>query len=316
MNGQTGSLEAVVFGVAAMDLVVQVDHLPAADELVLAQGYEYYPGGSGANVAVGMARLGRRVGFWGPLGVGPDAQALVAAFEVEPVDCSACPQASQSQARCIITVDKQGERTIVALGGAGKVNSAQELDLAYLCRGRVLMVTEYCGEIALAALKAGRAAGTVNFYNPGGTAVAAGFSYLAELLPWVDVLQLSRTEIGHLLPGCQPEKAAWRLRQAGVQVVVITLGAAGAWIAFAEELVHIPAMRGLPVVDTTGAGDAFAAGLVCGYLEGKTWPEAARLANAVAALKLGARGARSGLPYRSAVESILAAGKNAEAGCI
>ena len=63
----------------------------------------------------------------------------------------------------------------------------------------------------------------------------------------------------------------------------------------------IPALPPPKIVDTTGAGDAFAAGVVTGYLEGLNWEESVRLGSAVAAIKIGYMGARSGLPDRETV---------------
>ena len=79
-----GKLDAVVVGGAAVDLVAQVDELPQRDSLVLARAFERFPGGSAANVAVGLARLGRRVGFVGKLGDDEHGQLLLAASSWKP----------------------------------------------------------------------------------------------------------------------------------------------------------------------------------------------------------------------------------------
>ena len=301
-------LEVVVVGVAAMDLVARVDALPGPDELVVASSHAMYPGGAGANVAVGLSRLGRRTGFWGVLGTGPDARVLADAFAAGQVDDTACPGDELPQVRCLITIDGRGERTIVVLQGAGKIERPDGLNLPYVCQGRAVVLTDYTAEIGLAVLQAAFSAGTLAFYNPGGAVVSQGLELLEPLLPLTDVLLLSRTEAGKLLPGLGYQAAARWFLNAGAGVVIITLGAEGAFIARPAAHSLVPALAGLPVVDSTGAGDAFTAGLVCAFLEGKSWEEAVRFANIVAALSTGRVGARSGLPLRAAVEPYLAPG--------
>jgi sugar/nucleoside kinase (ribokinase family) len=91
----------------------------------------------------------------------------------------------------------------------------------------------------------------------------------------------------------------------GLLVVVETLGPEGALVASGAGLVRVPSFDVPDAQDTTGAGDGFAAGLIAGFLEGLDWEEAARMGCAVAALKIRHVGARSGLPSREEVRSLL-----------
>jgi adenosine kinase len=84
-------------------------------------------------------------------------------------------------------------------------------------------------------------------------------------------------------------------------IVIETVGSEGTLMYENGRLVKIPALQPPKVVDTTGAGDAFAAGVVTGYLEGMDWEDSIRLGSAVAAIKIGFLGARSGLPDRETV---------------
>jgi sugar/nucleoside kinase (ribokinase family) len=98
-----------------------------------------------------------------------------------------------------------------------------------------------------------------------------------------------------------PTEAARLLGQEGPPVVVETLGKQGAMVMAKERITRCPAFPVAGVRDSTGAGDALAAGLVAGFLEGLDWEASARLGNAVAALKISLVGARSGLPTRDEV---------------
>ena len=151
----TSNLQVVVLGGAAVDLVARVEALPKKDSLVLARSCEKFPGGSAANVAVGVARLGYRVGFVGKLGDDENGQLLLRAFEDEGVDTqSLIVEPGQATATCFIGVDDHGDRIIFALPGGSLIKDIGELDLAYLRGSRVLYIGPSYVEVAAAAVAA------------------------------------------------------------------------------------------------------------------------------------------------------------------
>jgi sugar/nucleoside kinase (ribokinase family) len=124
-------------------------------------------------------------------------------------------------------------------------------------------------------------------------------------LEQVDVLLVSRTEAAEWTGLASPAEAIRQLGRMGPPVVIQTLGAEGAMVLANGRTTEVPAFPGPPARDTTGAGDAFAAGLIAGFLEGLDWEAAARMGCAVAALKIRRVGARSGLPGWDEVRSLL-----------
>jgi ribokinase len=88
--------------------------------------------------------------------------------------------------------------------------------------------------------------------------------------------------------------------------VIVTLGGDGALVLDAEGARHVPAMTAGPVVDTTGAGDAFNGGLACALAEGQGLDEALRFATAFAALSVTKQGTAASMPARAEVEALLA----------
>ena len=283
-----------MLGGAAVDLVARVEELPQRDSLVLARSFERFPGGSAANVAVGLARLGRRVGFVGKLGDDEHGRLLLAAFEEEGVDTrGVLVEAGRPTATCFIAVDDRGERMIVALPGAAVIEKIEELDLDYVRGARAVYIGPSYTEVAAAAAR--ESGGTV-FYAPGGA--HGPVESLSPILERTDVLLVSRPEALALTGQSAPDEAARVLREMEPQVVVETLGPEGALVASGAGLFRVPSFDVPDAQDTTGAGDAFAAGLIAGFLEGLNWAEAARMGCAVAALKIRHVGARSGLPTR------------------
>jgi ribokinase len=307
VNDQISNLQVVVLGGAAVDWVARVEALPRKDSIVLARSCEKFPGGSAANVAVGVARLGYRVGFVGKLGDDENGRLLLQAFEYEKVDTQALiVERGRATATCFIGVDAHGDRIIFALPGASIIENVEELDLAYLRGSRVLYIGPAYAEVATAALAAAREGGSTIFYAPGGDWGADGLAYIRPLLEQVDVFIMSRTEAQALTGLDSPAEAARLLCDMGPPLVIETLGLEGVLVASGTGLAQVPAFDVPDVRDTTGAGDAFAAGLIAGFLEGLDWEAAARMGCAVAALKIQHVGARSGLPTREKVASFMA----------
>ena len=308
LSAQAGpELDAVVLGGAAMDLVARVEVLPPKDGLAVARTYTRFPGGSAANVAVGIARLGHRVGFAGKMGDDEDGRLLIRAFEDEGVDTRAIiTETGRPTATCFIGLDAQGDRIIFVLPGASLVETVSELDRAYVSRGRVLFVGPAYTEVATAAVSAAHDRGATTFYAPGGAWGPDGLAGIQPVLELADVLIVSHTEATALTGQSSPEEALQTLSGMGLPVVVVTLGQQGALVSAGAGTTVVPALSVTGARDTTGAGDAFAAGLVAGYLEGLDWEASARLGSAAAALKIQHLGARSGLPTREQAASFVA----------
>jgi ribokinase len=300
-------LDAIVLGAAAMDMLAWVDRLPEKDSIVLAKRAEMQPGGSGANVAVALARLGLKTGFVAKLSQDENGRILRQAFADAGVDISSCLiVAEMPTALCFIAIDQAGDRSMVALGGAGPVETPDELDLDYLALARLIYLTDVELPIIDAVAELAMKQSSYLVLSPGGLISARGLSYLASLLPKPDLWLLSRSEALDLLPSSSPEDVPAILCRQGAKSVAVTLGKQG--VAYARDGYTLlrPAFPATKVVDTTGAGDAFAGGLLAGLLLGKPVEESLRYGSAAAACKVELAGARGGLPSMAQVEKLLA----------
>jgi len=306
MIPSTPGLDVVVLGAAAMDMLAWVDHLPVKDGITLARKVELQPGGSGANVAIAAARLGLKVGFIARIGSDENGQILLNEFAREKVDTSACHIVEDHPtAICFITIDSNGDRSMVALGGAGPVENCEELDRDYLSRARLFYITDAGHDILQFTAGIALAKNNLLVYSPGGIMTAGGLENLVGVLPGVDVLLLSQSEANSLLPDHPPELAARKLFARGARNVVITLGKQGVVCVTPEQSFSLPVFPVDPVVDTTGAGDALAGGLIAGLLFGDSLKEAIRYGCAAAAIKIAQPGARTGLPTREEINHFL-----------
>lgn len=295
-----------VLGAAAVDITIRVKEFPSPDGIVMAERQESSPGGSGGNVAEGIARLGYPVRFLGVIGDDENGRLLRGSFETSGVDTRFIRIAKgERTASCFIAVNRKGERLIFSLGGTAIFTRPEELDLATLKDASVLYIADAFPEVALSAVQALPAeARTV--YCPGGLMVNLGKAFYEPVLAKVDVAAFNRVEAQAVTGMADPQEALIRLTEMGVRIAVITCGAEGAVFCENGKQIHISAVPVFNIADTTGAGDAFSAGLVAGMLEGFSMADCVRLACEVAAHKIQFQGAREGLPYRNEIARLAA----------
>jgi len=271
-----------VCGSVNMDVFGYVERLPAPGETLRGSRPVYAPGGKGANQAVAAARLGADVRFFGTLGDDRFGETLAAALDGDGIDLEGLRRCGDPTGVALILVADDGQNQIVVLSGANdRVEPpAPDPDAA-------VWLTQ--AEVPLAAvegtLAAARQTGALAVVN----AAPAG-RLPADLVARFDVAIVNETEIEALGPD-RPRN------------VVLTLGAAGARIL--PDGPSLPALSA-QVVDTTGAGDALAGGLVAGLAEGQTLADALRLGLATASLCVERYGCQPAMPARAEVDARLA----------
>lgn len=254
---------------------------------------ERHGGGQGANVAAWLAACGGPVTFVGRVGDDPFGHEAVAALEAAGVDAHVEFDPGRPTGTCLVLVDPGGERTMVPDPGA---NDALELgDLpegAHLHLAGYTLLREGSRAAGIRALALARERGMTTSLDPSSAAPLATVG-AARFLEWsvpVDLL-LPNADEAALLSGHSDADHAARALTAAATEVVVKLGAAGAAWSGGTEVRRRPAEK-VEVVDTTGAGDAFAAGLLSAWRPGGD-PEAALAAGcrlaARAVAKPGAR---------------------------
>ncbi len=258
-------------------------------------------GGSAANTAACLASLGAPVEFIGKVaddGLGEvfahDIRAAGVRFEVAPAPADSGP----GTGRCLVMVTPDAEKTMCTSLGVGAYLQPEDIDGAAISAARVLYLEGYlCGKdetseaVDVAVASAHRAGTMVAFSASDPAWVHLHLDELTALLDRVDILFANEPEaLG--LSGCSDLDDAVQALAKRCPTVAVTLGKKGCVVAGTDGLVTIPARPVDHVVDTTGAGDSFAAGFLYGVINDLGPEVSARIGSLAAAEIVSHIGAR------------------------
>jgi len=300
MNGK----KILVAGSSNTDMVIKTNNFPAPGETILGGRFLMNAGGKGANQAVAAARLGGFVTFVGKIGDDIFGRQAVQQLKDEGINVDfVAVDPENPSGVALITVDSKGENSIVVAPGSNGTLSSADFDkaIAELEDSEfVLMQLEIpiptVEHIARLAVQKHKKV----VLNP---APAAKLS--DELLKNLYIITPNETE-AELLTGIKVTdeqsalKAATQLHKKGVEVVIITMGSAGAFLLSNGKYEIISAPK-VEAIDTTAAGDTFNGALVVALSEGKTIEESIAFANKAAAISVTRIGAQSSVPYRKEI---------------
>jgi sugar/nucleoside kinase (ribokinase family) len=272
-------------------------------------------GGSAANTAAGIAALGLRAGFIGQLG--EDQLGQIFAHDIQSLGVEFGTPAKSgigATARCLIVVTPDAQRTMNTFLGAAQMLRPDAVDPAEVAQARILYLEGYLWDPAdpraamYKAIEAARAAGTkVAFTLSDGFVVDRHRADLQRLLGErrIDILFATQVEAESLAQTADVESAVGSLR-GKVETLVVTRSEHGALATRGPERVDVPAQPIRELVDTTGAGDLFAAGFLAGEARGLNLERSLRLGAIAAAEVIQHYGARPEADLRALAGSLLA----------
>lgn len=296
--------DVVGFGTNAVDFLICVPEYPSFNSKIELTDYIQAAGGEIATSMVGLQRLGLKTCYVGRFGDDAAGDFGIQSLKDEGVNVTYADQikGASTQIAFIIIDVRNGERTVIWKRDPKLAYSPIGIPLDLMARTGVVHLTPHDTRASIELAKAARQNETVTSIDLDNT-----FDGVEELLPLMDIIITSADLPGRMF-GIEDKRTALTTLQEkyGSPVVGITLGEEGSLIRCNGEFVETAGFE-VPggCKDTTGAGDSFRAGLLYGLVKGESLENSARMANAVAALKCRAIGARTSLPTPIELKTLL-----------
>ena len=304
--------DLLALGDPCADVMLAIDAAPSFGEKVLGRTLGVFAGGTTANTACAFARLGRRAAVYGRVGDDAHAALLRESLQRFGVDTEHLRTEERSASASVIAmIPPSGDRAIVYMPMAPREPEPQDLSAA-LRQARLLYAMPYDLEEFAAASRIAHDQGTLVAIDIE-AAVAPDREAMQQRIALADIVFFNESGFIAGTGAAPTPEALAGLVAAGLQTVVVTLGAGGAMAANRDGFAQHPAFA-QQVVDTTGAGDTFNAAFLVAMFEEQGLQESLRFACAAAACTVTAVGARTGMPERAAVHRLLAGAVGGEVG--
>ena len=297
-------IEVLCAGQLNADILVRpVDRLDFINDTQRVEVIEIQNGGDSLNVAVGLQKLGHRVGFAGKIGDDLQGDFLEKTIDQAGIDGRGLVRAANlATSTVIVMINPAGERTFFYLGGANDHFSLEDInrclfdEAALVHVGGTYLLPLFDGHGAAELFREARSRGKLTSMDVTWDPLGRWRETIEPCFPYLDFFLPSYKEAVKITGKDQPEEMAAALQRWGVRNVVIKLGSEGCYLRpAAAGGFFVPAFN-TTVVDTTGAGDSFVAGFLAGLLRGWDLRECAGLGCAVAALNIRSVGATGGMP--------------------
>ena len=289
-------MDVICLGQFTADVIVRpVEKLPDRGRSKLVDRIELHNGGCACNSAITLAKLGTKVGVIGRIGRDSFGNFLTSLMRKQGIDTNGLkidPLIPTSST--VVLVDSDGERSFLHYLGANAHLTIDDVDFDLIRKAKILHVTTFFvpkldGKPVADILKKAKKIGVT-------TSLDTAWD---EKGKWLDILEFSFKHIDIFLPNIEearmitnkrkPEEISETLLSYGIKVVGLKMGSEGCYVRSADKEVFVPPVR-VKVVDTTGAGDAFVAGFLTGWLKGWNLETIGWLANTTGAVCVTAMG--------------------------
>ena len=301
--------DIVILGVFVADTAYRASRQPQIGETIIGNEFSLGPGGKGSNQAVAAALAGGNVHFISRLGKDDFANMAISLWEKSGITPHVTQYSdSYTGAAYIFIEDKTGNNAIiVSPGAAANINDDDITANKELIQGSRVFMTqlEQSLDAAGTALSFAKDGGAITILNPA-PAQPLGENIL-KLCDFVTPNEIEAEQItGTPVKSIDDaEIAAGKLLEKGASAAVITLGEQGALFKDNNQIIHQPSYEVGPVVETTGAGDAFNGGLAVALAEEMPIDKALRFACATASISVTRQGTAPSMPDRHEIDTLI-----------
>ena len=272
--------DVVSVGSATVDVFAHTDkkfvkkkeyHFPVGSK-ILVHKIDMATGGGGTNTAVCFARLGLKTAFIGKIGCCDNSNWILDQLKSEKIDTSLMVISKKGQAGYSMIIDaEKTDRTIFVYKGLNEEFKFKDINLKkmktkwmYLCA-----FTDKSFDESKKLARWAHKQGIKIAFNPSCYISSKGYKYLKGIIDVTDILVLNEDEASDIVKGKGPQQLAKNLHELGPSIVVVTCAKKGAW-AFDGECFYHTHAKNKKIVETTGAGDAFASTFVGALIKGKS----------------------------------------------
>ena len=312
MTDAGAAKRVLVVGEINVDLICQGYHaFPTPGREVLVDDFQMVLGSASAICAMGLARLGTPVTFFGKVGDDPTGRFCLDAMRARNIDLSRVVADSKVKTGVTVAITSPQDRALVSFLGSIAALRESDVPRELFAAADHVHVSSYYLQEALrpgvaSLFRDARAAGLTTSLDPGFDPSEGWGPDMAETLTHVDVFFPNEVELRALTRIEDPEEAVRRLQRSPTRVVA-KLGARGA-MAIGDDgrAVHVPAPA-VRVTDTTGAGDSFDAGFLHAWLGGASLADCLRLGAACGALSTRGLGGTATQPDLGEAKALAAA---------
>ena len=297
-----------VFGIFVADICFFADSIPVAGQTILGDKYLIGPGGKGSNQAIAAARAGGEVSFISKVGRDNYADLAISLYKESGINYDGLEiEENESTGSAGILINrKTGENAInVVPGAAGTIGkNLIDKNLSIIKDSTIFLTQlETPKDVTLYALKEAKSQNCITILNP-----APSSEIPDDYFQYIDFFTPNETEASFYFN--KPVKneddckvAGKYFLEKGVKNILITLGERGCYFKNKDEEFLMPASQlNKPVVDTTGAGDAFNGALSVALSQNKTYKQSIEFANLVAGISVTREGAANSMPMKKEIE--------------
>jgi ribokinase len=290
--------DVIGFGALNIDELFKVNKIAGKDDESFVTYYQESCGGSAANTVVGLSRLGLKTGFIGKVANDREGQLLLESFRRENVDTEGIVVAKKGRSGVVMGfVDREGERALYVAPGVNVLIDPREINEIYMKNAKLLHLTSFVSDTSFESQKTLLRQIPKNItisFDPGMLYAKRGLLALKPIIERVSIVLPNSVEL-RFLTEKNYEDGSKELIDMGVEVVGVKLGKKGCYVTNGKES-HTVKPFNARVVDTTGAGDAWNAGFLYSFSNGKSLKECGESGNFVASRCVMKMGARKGLP--------------------
>jgi len=311
--------DAIGFGALNMDKLFQVNRIAYNDEESYITGSSESFGGSAANTIVGLSRLGMKTGYIGKIGPDREGSLLYNNLKNENINTKGVIIATNGKSGSVNGyVDIEGQRALYVDAGVNDCIEKNEVNKEYIDSTKVFHITSFVGNSHEKSINTQKnilneisSKVSVSF-DPGRLYIERGIKFLDKYFTHTDILLINQAELNLLTLEETNPKEITKIElntnkiqeEYGIKIIAVKMGDKGSFVSNYNESHYINAFN-VPCVDTTGAGDAFNAGFLYGYITGESLKQSAIEGNYIASRCITEKGATDGLPDISKLENFI-----------